>query len=268
MTFNPVDHPRATDGTFTEKVGASPEIVLPRDEGAGIIYTGLDVLQYAKDYYEEDWQDSDDRESIIAKRRDEYLTYRQTVDGLDEASRYYENWVKPVSFDGEQNNEVSDLPPTIHDAAIYAAQETAADDAEGIRRIHALSKTASDKWDDTEFADELTGIINSKLLTDVRKLPQDEQGNPVYDTEAVARREKYHRAAQGSLELLSASARIPADLDHWGRVHWAAEGKRTKAELAKVLLTESEGEFARVARRPRCRRPGCPARPAGASARL
>ena len=28
MTFSEIDHPRATDGTFTEKVGAPPELKL------------------------------------------------------------------------------------------------------------------------------------------------------------------------------------------------------------------------------------------------
>lgn len=246
MTFNPVDHPRATDGTFAEKVGASPEIALPRDEGMGIIYTDLDVLQYAKDYYDEDWETSEDRDSILAERRDEYLTYRQTTDGLEEAARYYTSGAKPTFFDGEEDVELAGLPKTVHDNAIFAAQEVAADDVEGIRRIYALGETASDEWNDTEFGGELADIVSSKLLTNVLKLPRDDQGHPVYDTEAVARREKYHRAARNSLEVLSSGARIPADLDHWERVYWAAEEERTPAELAKVLLSESEGEFARV----------------------
>ena len=237
MTFNPAEHPRATDGTFAEKVGASPEIALPRDEGMGIIYTDLDVLQYAKDYYGEDWETSEDRENILAERRDEYLTYRQTTDGLDEAARY---------FDGDEDVELADLPKTVRDNAIFAAQEVAADDVESIRLIYALGEMASDEWDDREFGEELADIISSKLLTNVLKLPRDAEGHPVYDTEAVARREKYHRAARNSLEILSSGARIPADLDHWGRVYWAAEEDRTPAELAKVLLSESEGEFSRV----------------------
>lgn len=237
MTFNPVEHPRATDGTFTEKVGASPEIALPRDEGMGIIYTDLDVLQYAKDYYDEDWETSEDRENILAERRDEYLTYRQTTDGLDEAARY---------FDGEEDVELADLPKTVRDNAIFAAQGVAADDVESIRLIYALGEMASDEWDDREFGEELADIISSKLLTNVLKLPRDAEGHLVYDTEAVARREKHHRAARNSLEILSSGARIPADLDHWGRVYWAAEEDRTPAELAKVLLSESEGEFSRV----------------------
>lgn len=247
MTFNPVDHPRATDGTFAEKVGASPEIALPRDEGMGIIYTDLDVLQYAKDYYDEDWETSEDRETILAERRDEYLTYRQTTDALEEAARYYTQLdMNSRENEGYEDGDYDVLPKTVRDNAISAAQEVAADDVEGIRRIYALGEAASDGWDDREFGGELADIVSSKLLTNVLKLPRDDQGHPVYDTEAVARREKYHRAARNSLEILSSSARIPADLDHWGRVYWAAEEDRTPAELAKVLLSESEGEFSRV----------------------
>lgn len=244
--WNPAQHPRATDGTFTEKVGAVPEIALARDEGMGIIYTDLDVLQYAKDYYEEDWENAEDREAILAERRDEYLTYRQTTDGLEEASRYFASGEKEVFIDDGEETELANLPKTVHDNAITAAQEIEADDVEGIRRIYALGETASDEWNDHEFGGELADIISSKLLTNVLKLPRDEQGHPVYDTEAVARREKYHRAARNSLEILSSGARIPEDLDHWGRVSWTAEKGRTKSELAKVLLSESEGEFARA----------------------
>lgn len=42
MTFNEIDHPRATDGTFTDKVGAAPEVTL--DEGVP-----LDEIQLGPD---------------------------------------------------------------------------------------------------------------------------------------------------------------------------------------------------------------------------
>jgi hypothetical protein len=257
MTFDSAAHPRATDGTFAEKVGASPEIALPqdeglhviglpRDEGMGIIYTDLDVLQYAKDYYEEDWETSEDREAILAERRDEYLTYRQTTNGIEEAARYFNSGAKETVLDGDEEVELADLPATVRHNAIEAALAVEADDVEGIRAIYALGENASDEWNDHEFGGELADIIGTKILTDPLKLPRDDEGRPVYDFEGVAQREKYHRAAKASLEVLASGAKIPANLDHWGRVYWAAEEKRTPAELAKVLLTESEGEFARV----------------------
>lgn len=287
MTFNPVDHPRATDGTFAEKVGASPEIALKREvwdklaeslaghddgrveeahgeayqknnergvglpapggKGASIIYTDLDVLQYAKDYYDEDWETSEDRETILAERRDEYLTYRQTTDGLEEAARHFASGPHSYGYEGEPDEIplYDDLPQTVYDNAIEAAQDVAADDIEGVASVIALSRAAHEA-ENPDFGNALADIVSSKLLTNVLKLPRDDQGRPVYDTEAVARREKYHRAARNSLEVLSSGARIPADLDHWERVYWAAEEERTPAELAKVLLSESEGEFARV----------------------
>lgn len=240
MTFNPAEHPRATDGTFAEKVGASPEIALPRDEGMGIIYTDLDVLQYAKDYYGEDWETSEDRETILAERRDEYLTYRQTTDGIVEAARYFTGgFVTPDEY-GQAS-----VPKTVSDNAVDAAAQIRADDVEGVRSLYNLAVVAAEHGD-TDLADAMYTAVSDKLLIDARTLTRSEDGALVYNTHTVAQREKYHRAARNSLEILSSGARIPADLDHWGRVYWAAEEDRTPAELAKVLLSESEGEFARV----------------------
>ena len=247
MTFDPVEHPRATDGTFTEKVGAVPEIALARDEGMGIIYTDLDVLQYAEDYYGEEWENAEDREAILAKRRDEYLTYRQTTDGLEEASRYY-HFASARTSEMEASGEYDEnrLPRTVRDNAISAAEQVRAEDADGIRSVYDLAVLATAEGD-TELGDALYSTISDKLLINARTLEKDiDSGELVYNTYTVSQREKDRRDAEERVRRMANLAEPLPNLEYWDKVDWVMKRERTTPELAAVLLSESEDDLYRA----------------------
>lgn len=88
MSFDSAQHPRATDGTFTEKVGASPEVALDADDDMARIGAALaEHLDVAAEDVEVDDEDFYDALTVFAVGNQRYAI--GTEEQAQKAARTY-----------------------------------------------------------------------------------------------------------------------------------------------------------------------------------